>query len=379
MSESTPKVALIGDVPGKIWGLELREWQRRAWQKIGAGGLAEDGDLLLGTDWILSPALQSGLLSRRGVALVVDEEATGTPRVAAIHIPDGATPETRAAAANLVSKPVDGAALDGLGLKQVSMTDLASDYNAALRKTEAPYALSLFTTPPGVIEKRQFKGSYKGVTDIVTKYAWPWPAFHVTRWAAAIGMKPNTVTTLSLVLVCVAFWLFWIGAWLPGIVAGWAMTFLDTVDGKLARTTMTYSKWGNVYDHGIDLIHPPFWYWAIYEGLTRGDTVYDPAWLTGALAIILVIYVLNRLEELAFMRRFGFHIHVWKPVDSFMRTITARRNPNLLIFMLAVIAGFPETGLLLVAGWTVICFVFHGIRLAQAFASRQPVTSWMDR
>ena len=50
-----------------------------------------------------------------------------------------------------------------------------------------------------------------------------------------------------------------------------------------------------------------------------------------------------------------------------------------VFFMLAVIAGFPETGLLLVAGWTVICFVFHGIRLAQAFASRQPVTSWMDR
>lgn len=377
MSETIPRVALIGDVPAKLWGLDLREWQRRAWQKIGAAGTSRDGRLLVGTDWIFSPALQSGLLAREGAALIVQDD-TGDARLAAIHLPEGANID-RAAASALVSKPADPAALEALGLTPVSMDDLASSYNKALRKTEAPYALSVFTTAPGVIEKRQFEGSYKGVTDIVTKYAWPWPAFHATRWAAAIGMKPNTVTTLSLVLVCVAFQLFWVGAWIPGIIAGWAMTFLDTVDGKLARTTMTYSRWGNVYDHGIDLIHPPFWYWAIYVGLMREGTAYEPVWLTGALAVILVIYVLNRLEELAFMRRFGFHIHVWRPVDSFMRTITARRNPNLLIFMLAVLAGFPETGFLLVAAWTVICFVFHGVRLGQAFAASGPVTSWMDR
>ena len=40
------------------------------------------------------------------------------------------------------------------------------------------------------------------------------------------------------------------------------MTFLDTVDGKLARVTLTSSPFGNVLDHSLDLIHPPFWYWA---------------------------------------------------------------------------------------------------------------------
>lgn len=378
MSEPKPKVALIGRVPGKIWGLDLPEWQRRAWEKIGAAGLAEDSAVLVGTDWILSPALQAGLLKRSGVALVVDEEATGERRVAAIHLGPGELKRHEAAVA-LVSKPADTSALQALGLDLVSMSDLASEYNAALRKTEAPYALSLFTTAPGAIERRQFKGSYKGVTDLVTKYAWPWPAFHVTRWAAAIGMKPNTVTTLSLVLVIAAFWLFWIGAWIPGIIAGWAMTFLDTVDGKLARTTMTYSKWGNVYDHGIDLIHPPFWYWAIYQGLQAEGTAYDPAWLLGGLGVILAGYVLNRLEEASFVGRFGFHIHVWRPIDSFVREITARRNPNLLIFMVFTLAGLPETGFLAVAVWTFVCLVFHGVRLMQAMLAREPVTSWLDK
>ena len=45
------------------------------------------------------------------------------------------------------------------------------------------------------------------------------------------------------------------------------MTFLDTVDGKLARVTITSTKLGNVFDHGIDLIHPPFWYLAWGMGL----------------------------------------------------------------------------------------------------------------
>src|SRR3546814_17463336 len=54
-----------------------------------------------------------------------------------------------------------------------------------------------------------------------------------------------------------------------GLVAAYAMTFLDTVDGKLARVTLTSSPIGNVFDHGIDLVHPPFWWWAWIVGLAH--------------------------------------------------------------------------------------------------------------
>ena len=46
------------------------------------------------------------------------------------------------------------------------------------------------------------------------------------------------------------------------MAAGLVFMVLDTVDGKLARCTITSSGWGNVFDHGVDLIHPPFWWWA---------------------------------------------------------------------------------------------------------------------
>ena len=47
---------------------------------------------------------------------------------------------------------------------------------------------------------------------------------------------------------------------------------------------------------------------------------------------------LQRLIEGLFMRRFGgMHIHVWRPIDSQFRLITARRNPNMVILVAALL------------------------------------------
>jgi phosphatidylglycerophosphate synthase len=383
-------VRLIGAVPARLWGLEATEWQRRAWTKAGAATVsASDGNgdgtgdgakggtdarLLAGTDWVLSPALQRALIARPGAALIATD-GKGVARIAALHLPEAAVAADHAQ--RIGQADPDRAALRAAGFHPGGVEDFAGAYDEALRKREAPYALSLRTESVRAVEKRLFKGAYKGVTDLVTKYAWPWPAFHATRWAAMRQISPNTVTTASLVLVGVAFWFFWHGLWAPGILAAWAMTFLDTVDGKLARTTMSYSKWGNVYDHGIDLIHPPFWYWAIWHGLVA--TGAEPAGLLlASLWVIIAGYVLNRIEEGIFMRRFGFHIHIWRRIDSIAREITARRNPNMVIFMVAVIAGQPGWGLVAVAVWTLLWLVFHGLRLVQALAAPSRPVSWMQ-
>ena len=67
------------------------------------------------------------------------------------------------------------------------------------------------------------------------------------------------------------------------------------------------------------------------------------------------------------MRRFGgMHIHVWRQIDSQFRLITARRNPNMVILVAALLFGRPDIGLELVAWWTIISLIFHAVRLAQA-------------
>jgi phosphatidylglycerophosphate synthase len=217
-----------------------------------------------------------------------------------------------------------------------------------------------------------FGASYKGATDFVTKWLWPEPAFHATRACAALGLTPNQVTAASGLLMLAAMALFWTGQFGLGLAAAWGMTFLDTVDGKLARVTVTSSTWGNVFDHGIDMVHPPFWYWAWWVGLQAGAQ--EPAALGGVVSlqaafwIIVVGYVLGRLQEGAFIALFKFEMHVWQPFDFWFRAITARRNPNLAILTVGTALGAPADGFVAVALWTIVGLIVHTVRLFQAIA-----------
>jgi phosphatidylglycerophosphate synthase len=170
------------------------------------------------------------------------------------------------------------------------------------------------------------------------------------------------------------------GNYWPGIASAFGFMVLDTVDGKLARCTGRSSHWGNIFDHGLDLVHPPFWWWAWANGLNyRGDP-FEPVYEALIISAIVVGYVVQRVIEGIFMRKYGMHIHVWRPIDSKFRLITARRNPNMVILVAALLIGRPDMGLELVAFWTLVSINFHAVRLAQANAAaergRVPV-SWL--
>lgn len=369
-----PTLLLVEPVEINLWGMPIEEWQRRAFAKIGvkaSEGTSAHGVLYLSMQWVLSAPLAVALRDEPNTALIVENSIAG------VNASDGKN-------ADLIKTAIlknDKTALGFLGFDLKSPVQIAGLYNETLRKREMPFAISAKTNSISLIERMLFDSSYKGVTDFVTKYFWPNPAFNFTRLCAVFKITPNFVTTLSLILVLMATYFFWNGQWMAGFITGWGMTFLDTVDGKLARTTMSYSKWGNIYDHGIDLIHPPFWYWAWCVGLQ--STMPDPpVWLGFCLWFILLGYLVDRVIEGLFIAKFSFHIHVWKPIDSFVRIYTARRNPNTFIFMLAIIATllWPQAGFIgfaLVGVWTWACIIFHLVRLLQAFLAPGAVRSWM--
>jgi phosphatidylglycerophosphate synthase len=158
------------------------------------------------------------------------------------------------------------------------------------------------------------------------------------------------------------------------------MTFLDTVDGKLARVTLTSSKFGNIFDHGIDLVHPPFWYVAWYFGVSGGATEGQTLLLAGAAWTAVIGYVVGRLQEGFFLWRYHMELHAWRRIDSVFRLFTARRNPNLAIMTVAVIGGRPDIGLQAAAVWTMLSLLFHFLRIGQAIRSEragEPVQSWL--
>jgi phosphatidylglycerophosphate synthase len=252
--------------------------------------------------------------------------------------------------------------------------------NEELRKKERPFMDRLAPETVRDLERASYFGAYKGVTDLLTKYLWPEWALVLTRWAARIGMTPNQVSLVGLALCVLATFLFHDGWYWTGLAAGLVFMVLDTVDGKLARCTITSSKVGEAIDHGIDLVHPPFWWWAWGVGLhAYGRPLQaDVFWWT--LATIVGGYVVQRLIEGAFIARFHMHIHVWRRFDSRFRLVTARRNPNMVILTAFLIAGRPDWGLLAVAAWTVVSLAVHMVQLLQAMAARavgRPVVSWL--
>lgn len=364
---TTPVTArLVGHSDVVVWGLTGAERLRRAFRRAGVALAGDEGSDAAGTlvlarvDFIYDESLIRALLASPG-CLLTTGAAQGDRQPVAAHLQGSAQ---AADVEDLLLAPRNSeSALTATSLKTVGPMELAGSHNSALRKRVAPYLLSLSELSPSEVERQMFDGAYKGVTDFVTKRIWPIPALAVTRACARTRVSPNAVTFVSLLFVLLAMWLFWIGQFGAGLCAAWMMCFLDTVDGKLARVTLTSTPMGNVFDHGIDLIHPPFWYYAWYHGLQlSGASAAEVA----ALWIVILGYVGGRLQEGLFLWMFGFEIHTWRPIDSRFREITARRNPNLFILSIAVVFGAPHQGFLAVAVWTIASFVFHSVRILQA-------------
>ena len=375
MSEAiAPVFVPVGDSPARLFGMDARTRVVRLATNAGfsCAETAEAGRpaLLANMAFAWDPAWLRAMAERPGSVLLLD----GAPVMA--HVADGA-----GAAEIEAAMRGDGTGSLG-GLEPVDARTAELSYGK-LRKRERPFVMPVDPHNPIAVERAAYDAAYKGVTDALTLYLWRKPAFHLTRWAAQAGLTPNMVTAVGAVFCALAFWLFWNGNYWSGTACGFVFMVLDTVDGKLARCTGASSWWGNIFDHGIDLIHPVFWWWAWQHGLEAYGRPLEPVYAAMLMGAIVIGYILQRLIEGYFVRRFKkMHIHVWQRIDSRFRLITARRNPNMVILVGALLFARPDVGLELVALWTLLSLIFHAVRLAQAKSRAErgiPIKSWLDR
>lgn len=378
--------------PVKVWGLSPAERLRRT---LRAAGVSEaqivtvtsrppvppDSPVLVfRTDYVFDERLIHALLEKSLTSSDAQSLALVDPDTPATIVVVVTTGSQREVLLPCLTASVPLGNMQPEPLPRQVPADLVPAYSSALRKYDPPYLLRVGASSLTQVENRMFRASYKGITDVVTKWVWPLPARAVTRLLARAHISPNIVTGLSWVLVGVTTWLFIQGQFGPGLVCAWLMTFLDTVDGKLARVTCTSSQMGHVLDHGLDLVHPPFWYLAWAMGLA-GSLSPALIWYNPVVAIIIGGYILGRLLEGLFLLAFHLEIHSWRPIDSFFRTITARRNPNLILLTLGTLIGRPDLGFWLVAVWTVCSLGFHTLRLGQACIQRwrgRPIQTWQE-
>jgi phosphatidylglycerophosphate synthase len=378
----TTYILIVGDSETEIWGLSGRERLQRMLAPLKQARLADDpgqipvraSALVLRADHLFDAGVLAALINTQTDFVLASDNGQSI----AMRIAEGDVHQVLAdfTADDKEQKGQIYAALPRHKLKDLNLLDLRQN----LKKRDPPYVLPISNENRATLESELFARSYKGVTDLVTKWLWPFPAFWAVRFCVRFGLRPNHVTLLSLLFAVLAGIAFWCGHYGIGLVMGWLMTFLDTVDGKLARVTVTSSRLGDVLDHGLDIIHPPLWYIAWGVGLPA-ELPAAPD-LTILIWLILIGYIGGRLCEGAFQFWVAsFDIFIWRPIDSFSRLITARRNPNLILLTLGWLAGRPDIGLWSVVVWHLFSTVFLAVRVMMGWLARRSqgiLHSWFE-
>lgn len=389
-------IHIFDKTPIQLWGLSSSQRIRREleWELSSLKGkdsalvsaapiefvddlqqIPADGEVILFRgDYLYDVRIITNLIGAVNTLLQVSEDGAGV--TVAAH--------TGAATAAQVLEHIRGNDQELPGKFNIETPDtLVPQTQIRLKKAHAAFVLPINKENSRDLERHLFKTSYKGITDLVTKWVWPTPACWVTRLCVRVGLRPNHVTALSWVLAILAGLLFYQGELVAGLLTGWLMTFLDTVDGKLARVTVTSSPLGNYFDHILDLLHPPFWYLAWGLGLATFDPALLNVDLNTMVTLIFVGYIAGRLMEGIFstwIARFGFYS--WRPIDSINRLITARRNPCLIILTVSLLPGRPDLGLEAVTLWTLASSLFLLVRLVMGIYSRVtsgPLQSWLTK
>lgn len=304
------------------------------------------------------------LATREGSVAVVG--GAGARRAAAVRLASadmlGLVPDDAATAADIAEY-----ALSSGGARRLEPAEFPT-FVMGLRR-DLPYHLERL---PDAAARRDYErflfwSNYKGSTDFLTRWVFPPVVWPLTRLATAIRLHPNWITLAGIVLALAAVPLFMLGWVWTSIAMCWVMAVLDSVDGKVARVTMTESAIGNLLDHGLDIVHPPLWYlgwaWWLADGTLQHPVFVAAIWLCG-------FYVADRLVLAIPKALWGRGLHAMERIDSLVRTVISRRNVNLLVFTIGLVIGAADAAFYVIVAWAGATFAWHAGRIAWLVATK---------
>jgi phosphatidylglycerophosphate synthase len=204
----------------------------------------------------------------------------------------------------------------------------------------------------------------KGTLDFPAQYLHPLPENWITRRLLDTPVTPNIVTVISNLLAFLGVWFFWEGEMVLGVASALVVGVLDGVDGKLARLKLMYSRFGDKLDHVLDLIYEPLWYLAIGGFLSRQADYSDlrPVYVSVG---IVAFYFLDRIATGTFKLVKKIELFDYASIDRLVRKLGARRNTNVLLLLVGVLAGEMAGSLWAIVLLTVATTAFRCFRAIQ--------------
>ncbi|MFZ4690744.1 MAG: CDP-alcohol phosphatidyltransferase family protein [Polymorphobacter sp.] len=178
--------------------------------------------------------------------------------------------------------------------------------------------------------------SQKGCLDWPARFLHPWPENLLVRLLAPTPITPNMVTLFTGVIGVVAGLAFAFGWLWTGLVLALITGPLDGVDGKLARTRVEFSKWGDL-EHLLDKLLEYGWYLCVagYFSVSRGSA------LPWAIAALIILPAIAEAVQGEFFRRLtGIQLDDAGEAERRIRLFAGRRNTFLWTWL-----PFAATGL----------------------------------
>ncbi len=205
------------------------------------------------------------------------------------------------------------------------------------------------------------RSQQKQVMDLPAQFIDPPFENILTRLLCSTPVTPNVITFLGVGVGVLVAWSFWNGHFLAGALAMFLVEILDGVDGKLARTTLHYTKLGE-YEDLIDYFNEMSWYVALGVGLRNTDLNPSSTLLAGLLICSdttdSIIYTLTN-------RWYGKTVDFFSSFDRAFRRIAGRRNIYVFMFIIGFSFGYPYQTFAIVAVWAALTATIHSLRTFQ--------------
>lgn len=218
--------------------------------------------------------------------------------------------------------------------------------------------------------------------DALAPYAWREPALWLTSWAQRADIAPVAFTVAAAVLAGLSLMLLWRAQFALGLLCAVAFAVVEIAGAKLALCSNGRSMADQALAIALVLLMPPAWWGAWEHGLTAFGRPLEPVYAVMALGSAIGSFGAQQIIEATFRRRFaGLAMRRWKRIDSRVGLVTEGCGPSLAILAGSLVAGRPDSGLVLVAWWAIISLFYHAVRFAQASEQAmrgRPIVSGLD-
>ncbi|HMV26238.1 MAG TPA: CDP-alcohol phosphatidyltransferase family protein [bacterium] len=244
-------------------------------------------------------------------------------------------------------------------------------YVRFLRRHATPLFQSITpSTDMNALEHIMYEDTFKGGMEWIAVYGYKIPVRELTKWCARTSwITPNVITALATIGKLVAIPFFFIG-WIGwALLSFWIFTIGDSLDGKLARMTVRFSKTADRVDHLTSAPARMLWHFGLTWYMCGGNLT-SPIGMAGIGFSLLP--QIDKFGLMYFNWKFGRSPIDFTSFDARVHLYTARRN-DMVLLTIGYLAGFLLPAFYGMMAWMYLTWLWHVVRISW-FSFINPVT-----